>query len=374
MGVTLVAGQLGFAAVANASDIVSVETIDGVSFGTQSGTATLSGMVSITDDGSPAPLSIGPESYVPEVGFYVTRSDIAVTECTAGVKVIGATADPTLFTSEGSVGQVGISAALDGLSSNSDYYYCAYALSPEEGSLEVTGVIYKFTTPIYPLPSHSLDLNMTLGANGKFAGSTAVASGSGLKEYSTASLYQYSTPKLITTFAVDQYGKFSGTFVIPGCGTVGKHKLRIEGLAPDGSALSDEVYFVVDPNCKVQATSGAPLQRAAISIPNVLFANNSALLTTKSKKVLRAWAPLLLGAGTVTINGYTETKQTSKAARLACLKLSKQRALAVQKYLRSQGVKVNFIAIGNGATSPASKKQALNRRATTTFPMTYGDQ
>ena len=96
---------------------------------------------------------------------------------------------------------------------------------------------------------------------------------------------------------------------------------------------------------------------------SVTFKYRSAVLSAKAKSDLRVLAHGLRGAGKVTVVGYTQTDLTSKASKIANLKLSKARARAVARYLKAQGLDVRIIEVGRGATNPVSKKkQALNRR------------
>jgi outer membrane protein OmpA-like peptidoglycan-associated protein len=294
---------------------------------------------------------------VTNVKFYLTTTPGQ--ECAHGLAIAATPASIGAFDSATSV-----SVTIDDLAPNTTYYFCVVG---ETVLGVIGGEVKSFTTADF-----ALDLNLNLGANSSFSGATTSASGSGLMPLSFAYLYLYSTPKLIHTFSVDSLGNFTGNFVISGCEASGDHKFRIEGIAPNGSTISDEVYFVLDPNCKIQAQSGVQIQGAAITVEDVLFANKSAILTAKYKKILQAWVPLLKGASAITISGFTETLQPTKAAINACKSLSQRRAKAVQKYLKSLGVDVKFVLKGYGATKPVSKKQALNRRATIQFSMIYG--
>lgn len=339
------------------ADTASVITTDGVS-ATSAGKANLLGKV---DTNGLAPI---------EYGFYYSKTNPV--DCSTvnldSVDIVQVT-DPAVGASvftDSDVTPVDMSAEVTGLSSSTVYYYCAYAKTAASDGFQF-GAIYQFTT----LPN-VLTLELNLAAGSVLDGASTEASGSGLKPGSTVELWQYSTPKLITTFTVEPDGSFRGEFTISGCETSGDHKFVVTGFAPDDTVLTDEVFFILDPNCKVQADSGTPLLDAKVTVEPVLFANRSAKLTAKYKAILRAWLPLLNEASTITISGFTETLQPSRSAIRACKKLSERRAKAVQKYLKSLGVNVKFVLKGYGATKATSKKQALNRRATITFPMIYG--
>lgn len=354
-GLKIDAGAYEF--VSDVIPLAVVSTTDG-STASAGGTSTLGGTVETS--------GLAPS----ELGFYYSKTnpvDCNTVTRTPGNSVQATTpslGDPQ-FT-DGVFTPVSFSAGISGLSASTTYYYCAYAITAASANA-IYGEVRSFGTLAL-----ALDLNLNLGATNVLAGASTTASGSGLQPYSEANLYQYSERKKVATFSVDQFGNFSGSFVITNCDVAGDHKFRIEGTAPDGTPVSEEVYYILDPNCVVQANAEVRLQNATLTVDPVLFPNRSAKLSAKYKKMLRAWVPLLKGAGTITINGYTETKQRTKAAIKACEKLSVRRAAAVKKYLKSQGVDVNFILIGHGATKPASSNQPKNRRATIEFPMVYG--
>ena len=357
---TAVAGLVDAGAFEYIADPATVTTTDVPEFTPVAGTATLSGTVDTH--------GVAVTSY----GFYYVKSATPVTTCNTGTKVAGSTADASMFNdstaSAATREPVVITKGIAELSSAADYYYCAFAVTAASDA-EMYGTVYKFTTP-----ANALALQLVLAAQKHLAGSTTTVSGSGLKPGSDANLYQYSTRTWVKTFTVDSFGNFSGSFVVASCGAAGDHKFRIEGLAPDSTPVAAQVFYLLDPNCNVQAMGNSAFTNASVTITDVLFANKSAKLTKKYKAVLKAWLPLLRLGGTITIHGYTETKQPSKSALRACLILSKQRAIEVEKYLRTLGFTFHFRVIGNGATSPVSKKQPLNRRASVSFPVIYGTQ
>ena len=254
---------------------------------------------------------------------------------------------------------------LNTLSPDTTYYFCTSART--SFGYVIYGEVKSFRTA--PL---NLDLQLNLGATRVLAGASTTASGSGLQPDSMAYLYQYSARKLVASFNVNGQGNFSGSFVVTTCDGAGDHKFRIEGLAPDGSPVSAEVYYVLDPNCIAHADATIPLQSATITVEDVLFPNRSAKLSAKYKALLDAWVPLLTSANRIKVDAYTETKQKTQRAIKWCVGLSNRRALAVQKYLRSKGVNVTFTLIGHGATNPKSAIQPLNRRASITLETTYG--
>ena len=325
-----------------------------------------SGIATATIDGTVDTYSIAPT----EIGFYVYDSEPLSCGVDSEAKVAATQlpTDPAFVDS--TLGAVDISTDLTDLTASTTYFYCAYAKTPASAD-EMYGLVYSFTTDAARV-APTLDLSLKLATGNVLKGGTTTATGTGLKPGTPVYLYQYSVRKLIATAIVDGDGNAVLRFVVKGCEAAGDHKFVVTGTGANDAPVSDTVYFVLDPNCKVPASSGTKLRNAKITVAPVLFANRSYKLSAKYKKMLRDWAPLLKSAKSVTIKGYTETRQPTRAAILACQKLAKNRAKAVQSYLRSLGVKTKFVIKGYGATKPTSKKQPLNRRATIDMTMVYG--
>jgi len=303
-------------------------------------------------------------------------------------------------------GNVAVSAYLDQeLQPATTYFYCVYIRTGTGANMrEVVGNIQSFTTQNLHMVV-SLELN-----NGGLKGAVASTEGDGMLPNTdptvsncypehvdgdvyvdgelidtpnldspycdsyTTKLYQYSRRTLVGTFAVNENGEFTGEYVIPACPTPGVHRFVVEGTAPDGSTVSKSISFIVDPTCKAPNITKDKNATATIQLQDILFPNYKSILTKTYKKRLRAYASLLKDAKHLTITGYTETKQPSRAARLACIILSGNRAKAVRSYLRSLGVKIKYITIARGATNPVSvKKQARNRRVTLRFTIDYSN-
>jgi hypothetical protein len=127
--------------------------------------------------------------------------------------------------------------------------------------------------------------------------------------------------------------------------------VNVRGVAPMfGDKTSRYVVYVVAPKATIQ------------------FAHQSSKLTKTAKKQLSELAIRLRGVAYITATGYTETDGKSAIAKKANLKLSKARAKAVAKYLKSKGLSVRIIMVGKGMTNPVSKKyQKRNRRVTITY-------
>ncbi len=297
-------------------------------------------------------------------------------------------------------GDVAVSAYLDGvLQPATTYFYCVYLRTGTGANVkESVGNIQEFTTQ-----NLHLNLDLNLAAGGGIKGAVATTGGDGMlpntdpavtncypdavgdvlidgvlsstpnldSEYCTpyvAHLYQYSKKKLVGTFSVDENGQFVGEYVIAACPTPGLHKFQIEGTAPDGSIVTKFISFIVDPSCSVPSLTRGPTEETTLQLQDILFPNYKYTLTAKYKKRLRAYAPLLKAAKSLKITGYTETKQPSRSALLACIVLSGNRAKIVRSYLRSLGVKIKYITIARGATNPVSiKNQYRNRRVVLKF-------
>lgn len=93
---------------------------------------------------------------------------------------------------------------------------------------------------------------------------------------------------------------------------------------------------------------------------NVVFANNSATLSTTAKKNLRKIAKRLRNAERVVIQGHVSVNEASSAA--TATRLSRQRAVAVRRYLARLGVSVD-VAVGYDTKRP-SRMGSSSRRAT----------
>ena len=324
---------------------------------------------SVTPDGASLNGSVTPNSNGPvTVGFvYLPSGSENVDDaCTDALKAAlpGVVVTPSVSGNTSTP----VTASIIGLSPNTSYSYCAY-VTTTAGT--VWGKVVRFTTSPAPI-APALELDLVLNTNLGVQGAGATVGGSGLKPGTQAELWMASTPTLIGTWEVQGDGTFTGEFRFSTCSETGDHTFTLYGTGANEQPLSDQAYFVITPDCQLAAGSALVLQKATLKAKPVLFPNRSAKLSAKYKAYLRQWIPLLKGASVVKVTGFTETDQKTKAAIKYCVGLSERRAKAVQKYLKSQGVKVKWILIGKGATHPTGKAQPKNRRATMEFEVTYG--
>jgi outer membrane protein OmpA-like peptidoglycan-associated protein len=78
---------------------------------------------------------------------------------------------------------------------------------------------------------------------------------------------------------------------------------------------------------------------------------------------LNQLVPLIKGAKTVTIYGYTQTDVTSDAAKKANLILAANRCKTVMNFLKAKGINAVYKTVAKGAVDPVSlTDQSKNRR------------
>ena len=162
----------------------------------------------------------------------------------------------------------------------------------------------------------------------------------------------------------DANGSFKQTVTIPGkaCVSSGKYDLTLTGIAPNGSSAKDTAYFVIDDKCVV-AANVEKTDTKEWTLSGFLFNYNDYSLTKGGLTSLNLLVPLIKGAKTVTIYGYTETDTKSAAVKAANLVLAKNRCLTVMEFLKSKGIKAVFKTYGKGGVNPVSlTDQSKNRR------------
>ena len=98
---------------------------------------------------------------------------------------------------------------------------------------------------------------------------------------------------------------------------------------------------------------------------DVLFASGQATLRNESKSTLNQIAGVIknsYGGKTVRIEGYTDSDPIKKSKWTDNLQLSTERALAVERYLISQGVKDHqMYSSGHGSAKPRATKEKSRR-------------
>jgi outer membrane protein OmpA-like peptidoglycan-associated protein len=222
-------------------------------------------------------------------------------------------------------------------------------------------------TPPAPKPAPvKLDLKLNLKLDAKVAGAKAGLSGSGLKPRSSYVLEMHSKVVVLARGTTNAKGVFNAKVTIPkkACIKGGLHKLVLKGTTPAGKVVQDVKWVAFDDACTTRGVSDTkPTSKKPLVSKWFTFGHVSAKLTPQARKALNALAPSLRGAKTVTITGYTQTQNQSKASIAANKKLAKKRAEAVKSYLKSRGVKARIVTVGKGPVDPVSRtKQHLNRR------------
>ncbi|RSM53719.1 hypothetical protein DMB66_38615 [Actinoplanes sp. ATCC 53533] len=196
-------------------------------------------------------------------------------------------------------------------------------------------------------------------------GAQAVMTGGGLRSQSKYVLTMRSTPVQVAAGLTDDAGNFRAQIKLPSkiCVSGGLHELVLTGITPDGDALRDSSWIVLDDNCKSRSVRKAKPVDNTVTLGTFIFPHLSAKLTPHSKSVLRGLRSPIRTAKRMTITGYTQTTMKSKAARKFNRDLAKRRAAAVRAYLRSLGVRAPITIVGAGGVSPLrGKAQKYNRR------------
>ena len=225
------------------------------------------------------------------------------------------------------------------------------------------------TTPTAPSAPVRLNLNLQLAVDAPLVGATAKLSGGGLMPSSAYVLTMRSEPVVVATGKTNSAGNFNTTIKMPGkaCVQGGLHQLILTGYAPGGAIVQDSNWIVLDDTCSVKTVTGKRPSNNSLTLRTFIFPYQSALLRPNAKRVLRGLKKTLNDAKSVRITGYTQTEKKSKAAKRANKRLAKQRAIAVRKYLRAQGVRGPIAVVGAGGVNPVKgRKQKYNRRVVIT--------
>jgi len=220
-----------------------------------------------------------------------------------------------------------------------------------------------------PTERPRLQLTLDLEVNSPVVGAQAVMTGGGLLSKSTYVLTMRSTPVQVATGVTDDAGNFEAQIRLPSkvCVSGGLHELVLTGITPDGEALRDSSWIVLDDNCKTRSVRKAKPVNNTVTLGSFIFPYLSAKLTPHSKSVLRGMRSPLRTAKRVTITGYTQTTKKSKAAKRFNRVLAKRRAVAVRAYLRSVGIRAPIVVLGAGGVKPLKgRTQKYNRRVVIT--------
>lgn len=142
-------------------------------------------------------------------------------------------------------------------------------------------------------------------------------------------------------------------------------QLQAEGGAASGTATGNSGDFSgVGEGVTAEAGAGGIIVR----VPgDVLFDAGKATLKDSAKQTLSRIAQVLnskYAGRTIRVEGYTDTDPVRASAKLwkDNLELSGQRAMAVQRYLASQGLSASqMYSAAKGDTNPRATKQASRR-------------
>ena len=230
------------------------------------------------------------------------------------------------------------------------------------GPTEVT-TDYSYDPPAPVTAPLSLKLTLKLEIGAKFAGQKVTIKGGGLKANSDYTLVMNSKPVTLFKAKTDANGNFLETVKIPAkaCVAPGKHSVTLSGTSPAGKKVSDTAHFVINEKCVVQATA-VKASSKSWTLSGFLFGYCQPTLNSGGITSLKALAPLLKGAKTITVYGYTETDTKSAAIKRSNIILAQGRTDNVVAYLKKLGVKAVFKTVAKGGVDPVSITQQFKNR------------
>ena len=236
-------------------------------------------------------------------------------------------------------------------------------LTLRAGNASVTGQ-YIYDAPPVVTSDYSLSINADSLVGVKFAGHKVSITGTGLKPSSEYVLSFGSGKTQLFKATTDANGNFDRDVTVPAkaCALNGKQSLLLSGLKPDGSKAEVSEYIVLDNSCEVLAVAEKS-ETKQWTLSGFLFNYLKYDLTDGGVKSLASLVPLIKGAKSVTIYGYTQTDATSEATKKANLILASNRCKTVMEFLKAKGIKAVYKTIGMGGVNPISTTdQSKNRR------------
>lgn len=236
-------------------------------------------------------------------------------------------------------------------------------LTLRAGTASVTGQ-YTYDEPPVVTTPFGINIELLPVAGNRLAGQKVLITGGGLKPASEYNLTIGSSKVSLFKGVTDANGSFSKTVTIPAksCLAAGKQALSLVGKKADDTEAIDTAQVVLDSNCSVLAVADKT-ETKQWTLSGFLFNYLKFDLTDGGIKSLSALVPLIKGAKTVTIYGYTQTDATSEATKKANLTLATNRCKTVMDYLKSKGIKAVFTTVGKGGVDPVSlTDQSKNRR------------
>lgn len=230
------------------------------------------------------------------------------------------------------------------------------------GASEVT-TDYTYDPPAAVTAPLSLKLTLKLEIGAKFAGQKVTIKGGGLKADSDYTLVMNSKPVTLFKAKTDANGNFLETIKIPAkaCVAPGKHSVTLSGISPAGKKVSDTAHFVINEKCEVLAQAVKTTTKSW-TLSGFLFGYCQPTLNAGGVASLKALAPLLKGAKTITVYGYTETDTKSAAIKRSNIILAQGRTDNVVAYLKKLGVKAVYKTVAKGGVDPVSITQQFKNR------------
>jgi len=236
-------------------------------------------------------------------------------------------------------------------------------LTLRAGNASVTGQ-YIYDAPPVVTSDFSLSINADSLVGVRFSGNKVTITGTGLKPNSQYTLTLGSSKSLLFKATTDSSGNFNRTITVPSkaCALTGKQSLLLSGVKPDGSDAEVTEYIVLANDCEVLAVAEKS-ETKQWTLSGFLFDYLKADLTAGGVKSLSSLVPLIKGAKTVTIYGYTQTDGVSEATKRANIILAANRSKTVMEFLKAKGIKAVYKTIAKGGVDPVSTTdQSKNRR------------
>ena len=236
-------------------------------------------------------------------------------------------------------------------------------LTLRAGTASVIGQ-YIYDEPPVVTTEFGINIDVLPSVGKKLSGQKVQISGGGLKPGSEYNLVIGSAKVSLFKGVTDSTGSFSETVTIPAksCLAAGKQYLSLVGKKTDDTDATDTAAVVIDTNCGVAAVA-EKTESKQWTLSGFLFNYLKFDLTAGGVKSLASLVPLIKGAKTVTIYGYTQTDATSEATKKANLTLATNRCKTVMDFLKSKGIKAVYKTYGMGGVDPVSTTdQSKNRR------------
>ncbi|MEN9608296.1 MAG: hypothetical protein RLZZ06_227 [Actinomycetota bacterium] len=236
-------------------------------------------------------------------------------------------------------------------------------LTLRAGNASVTGQYIYDEPPVVTTP-FGISIDVLPVAGSKLSGQKVTITGGGLKPGSEYNLTIGSAKVSLVKGTTDSNGSFSRIVTLPAktCVAAGKQTLTLSGKKTDDTDATDTAIVVIDGSCSVAAVADKT-ETKTWTLSGFLFDYLSFDLSDGGVTSLNQLVPLIKGAKTVTIYGYTQTDVTSDAAKKANLILAANRCKTVMNFLKAKGINAVYKTVAKGAVDPVSlTDQSKNRR------------